>query len=113
MKRTAISTIWESKEVLEKLKSRANRLYDPRVVELLEQYLLQHDDDSHEKELQLMLSELREGMKLSRDLKSGTGVMLLKAGHTLSQKTIETLVSHSSSDPILGFIFIEKEAKSE
>jgi hypothetical protein len=50
--------------------------------------------------------ELKEGMVLTREVRSGTGVLLLKAGTTLSAKSIEAITRFFHIDPSRENIFI-------
>jgi response regulator RpfG family c-di-GMP phosphodiesterase len=95
-------------EILDKLKSRVNRLYDGRVVQLLEQYLHENDDDFLSEDMAVMIAELKEGMELTQDIESNSGIKLIGSGVVLSKKTIKMLVSHSTSDPVMGYIYVKK-----
>jgi len=98
----------KSKEVLSKLKSRVNRLYDGRIVQLLEQFLHENDDDFLSGDMAVMIAELKEGMELTQDIESNSGIKLIGSGAVLNKKTINMLVSHSTSDPVMGYIYVKK-----
>ena len=96
-----------SDEALEKIRSRTGRLYDPRIIQLLEQYVRESDSTRVEKEMGIVLGELRPGMVLTRDLISSSGLKLLGSGATIDDKKLKTIVSHSTTDPIYGYIYVE------
>lgn len=52
------------------------------------------------------ISELREGMTLSRDVLSGTGVLLLRSGSVLGPAAISALIRHSELDPSRTGVFV-------
>ena len=96
-----------SDEALEKLKSRSGRLYDPRIIQLLEQYVRESESTSIEKEMGILLGELRPGMVLTRDLVSSSGLKLLSSSSVIDERKLNTIISHSTSDPIYGYIYVE------
>lgn len=97
------------REVLEKLRRESQRLYDMRPVVLMEHYVKSHDKDEfdpNEKAVQLV--ELTEGMILTRDIYTEKGLKLLPSGAVLKESAIDKIISHNTSDPILGNIFVKK-----
>lgn len=102
----------EPKETIEKLKSRINRIYDGRVVNLLEEYIETQDlsETNKRNDVALLLSDLKANMITSREIKSNSGIKLIGENQTLSDKHIQMLVNHSSTDPILGYIYIQKDS---
>lgn len=95
-------------KALESLNSNSNRLYDPRVVSLLENYKSATGSKSVEKYLNLRVEELEEGMIIAKDIISSSGHKMLKEGTSLTTGIISTLNKHANSDPILGYIFVRK-----
>lgn len=95
-------------DALEKIKQGSRRLYDPKVVLFFEQYLLEYrelEGSMFEKPIQLQ--DLKEGLIVSRDVYTYSGMKLLPAGVTLNSKTIQMLISHNTTDPILGNIWVK------
>lgn len=95
-------------DALEKIKQNSRRLYDPRVVLFLEQFLLEYRElagSINEKPLQLQ--DLKEGLIVSRDIYSYSGLKLVPAGKVLNEKTIQMIISHNTTDPILGYIWVK------
>ena len=60
--------------------------------------------DMREKELKP--EDLRDGMIVSRDVRSGSGLLLLSKGVTLDKVGIDSLVHHYHSDPARSGIFV-------
>jgi HD-GYP domain-containing protein (c-di-GMP phosphodiesterase class II) len=59
------------------------------------------------RELELLPTDLKDGMVISRNLLSGTGVLLLGKGITLSKTHIASLVRHFQNDPPKGGVFVQ------
>ncbi|MFN3306449.1 MAG: two-component system response regulator [Candidatus Kapaibacteriota bacterium] len=98
----------KAEEALETIKQSTRKLYDPRVVLFFEQYLLesgQLEVSLNEKPLQLQ--DLKPGLVVSRDVYTYAGLKLLPAGATLSERTIQMLITHNTTDPILGSIWVK------
>ena len=57
-------------------------------------------------EIELSLNDLKEGMLLSRGVKSGTGIILLSKGTTLKSKNIQALRRYYQLDPSETGIFV-------
>ncbi len=98
------------KEIFDIISAEANRLYDKRVVILLEQYYAtigSKEKTSNEKAVQLF--ELEEGMILSRDIITNSGIKLMPSGAVLKDNIIKKIYSHNSTDPIIGNIFVKNK----
>lgn len=99
-----------SKDAIETIKRESQRLYDHRVVILLEQYLKSHDKELYNPdEIAVQLAELEDGMIIARDVYTNKGLKLIPQGITLTSKTIERLIAHNSTDPILGNVYVKKK----
>ncbi len=97
----------EPKEALEKIKSNSRRLYDPKVTVFLEQYLYESGEIVSEFNVKpVQLQDLKEGMIVARDVVTYSGIKLLPAGAQLKEKTIQMLISHNTTDPIVGYIYV-------
>lgn len=95
-------------QALEKIKTCARRLYDPKVVLYLEQFLLQYRElEGSQFEKPLQLQDLKEGLVVSRDVHTLSGLKLLSAGTTLNEKLIQMILSHNTTDPIIGNIWVK------
>jgi hypothetical protein len=98
------------KEILSILKKDIRRLYDHRIVILLEQYIktiVKEDYDPNE--TAIYLKDLKEGMFLTQDIITNVGLKLMSAGSRLTQHHIETIISHNTTDPVIGKIFVKKQ----
>lgn len=96
------------KDVLYRLRQNINRLYDHRVITLFEQFalsILKLEGPTSEKPV--LLSELKAGMTLTRDIYSTNGLKILPIGAILQESIIEKIISINSSDPILGNIWVK------
>ncbi len=95
-------------EALNMLKSYSRRLYDPKVVVFFEQFLFEFQEiQASVQENPVALQDLSEGMVLSRDIVTYSGIKLLPSGATLSSKSIQMIITHNTTDPILGNIYVK------
>jgi response regulator RpfG family c-di-GMP phosphodiesterase len=60
-------------------------------------------------EVELKTKDLAPGMVISRDVITGTGLLLLRKGTVLSDKNIETLKRAANLDPSKSGIFVNKK----
>ena len=60
------------------------------------------------KEKAIMLNEMLEGMSLTRDVYTNSGIKIVSAGAVLNGSLIDKIVAHNSSDPILGLLFVRE-----
>ncbi|MCX7984375.1 MAG: response regulator [Bacteroidetes bacterium] len=94
------------------LKAR-NTILDPRIVQLLQEYLLLHFHPSWiEGKKQINVMDLREGMVLAADLSTGSGKKLLPKDTRITKTIIERILSQHHFDPIIGGIYIYKESET-
>jgi putative nucleotidyltransferase with HDIG domain len=84
--------------------------FDPRLVpvvlEQAELYYRKMREQTDRTELELSPNELREGMELSRDVFSGTGILLISRGTILAPPSIMLLKRYSKLDPAKQGIFV-------
>lgn len=95
--------------VMSKIRQQSTRVYDHRIVELMDQYvheILKENFAPGEKAVQI--ADLDSGMMLARDIITDKGLKLMSAGAVLQPKQIEKIISHDTSDPILGNIYVQK-----
>ena len=82
------------------------RKFDPEIFPLVEQPFREIYEKLAGKtgivELELNLKDLREGMIISRDLRSGTGLLLLGSGEALDKMNISALRRYLEIDPPRG-----------
>ncbi len=100
-----------SKAAVNELSKEVNRLYDQRAVALLDQYLgevASRGEDASEKPIQL--SDMEEGMIISRPITTVSGMKLLPAGAVLRSDTIRKIISHCGRDPVLGNVYVKKHS---
>jgi len=102
--------------VLEEIWSQRCKRFDPNLYHLLEKtvkdrkwYALPPD---HSVEKEFYLNELLSGMILSREVRGGTGVLLLPKGVRLDIPRIESIKRHFNLDPPdrpVAFVWLEKK----
>ncbi|MGQ9819978.1 MAG: response regulator [Candidatus Kapaibacteriales bacterium] len=93
---------------LEHIKTHSRKFYDPKIVIYFEQYLLEFKEFRTGFEHKpIGLQDLAEGMVLANDLVTKSGLKLLPAGTTLNSKLIELILSHNTTDPILGNVYVK------
>jgi len=59
-------------------------------------------------EIEITPSKLSDGMVLTRDVRSGTGLLILARGVVMNQKIIEALQRYYRIDPPKTGIFVKK-----
>lgn len=95
-------------QIINNMHNQAKRLYDHRVVILLEQYLaLTKAWHSTMNEKAVKLHDLRDGVIITRDIITNNGLKLVSKGTKLDPDKIKKIISHNMSDPIIGSVFIE------
>jgi len=101
---------------LEEIWSQRSKRFDPNLYHLLEKVVKDRKwyaippDQSVEKELRL--DELLSGMILSREVRGGTGVLLLPKGVRLDIPRIESIKRHFRLDPPdrpVAYVWLEKK----
>jgi len=98
--------------VVEKLKSCLGTRFDPHLYpfiktqteEVYGRILLKNK--THMSEFELNVNDIKEGMLLSKDVKSGTGLILLPKGTTLNWKNIQALRRYYQLDPSETGIYV-------
>lgn len=98
--------------IVDELMSKKGILYDPHITMLVVDFLQTNDQEfSAEKKRQISVLELQPGMKIARDLYTGTGVKLLTENTVLNENTIKKITAHHQLDPILTGVYIFAESK--
>ena len=72
-------------------------------------YSIARDTDSIE--IELKTKDLTLGMVITRDVITGTGLLLLRKGTVLNDKNIDTLKRAANLDPSKSGIFVTKKNK--
>ena len=86
--------------------------YDPQIYPLLHaEVLRRYSEADVPAEKQLRVSDLEEGMVLSRDLKTVTNVLLVPTGTRLSQEIIRKIQQYQNIDPIAGGVYVERKVE--
>ena len=85
-----------------------HRLYDFKVVSLFDQYVARTGINK-EKEIPISTKEISEGMILTRNITTDSGLRLLSAGLTLNTESIAKIKEIKRSDPIIGDIYIRNK----
>ncbi len=95
---------------LKKVKAERSKMFDPEIVVFADKATeeiyrkRQFDDDFFEKELSP--KDLRNDMVLSRDVISGTGLLLLRKGTTLNDTNMTILRRYYDLDPAKKGVFV-------
>ncbi|MDA8388086.1 MAG: response regulator [Nitrospiraceae bacterium] len=99
----------DADEIHEEIKKRAGSVLDPELAPLMRQSAEQLNgpsDGSDSPETALSLKDVRPGRRLSRDFRTGTGVLLLTKGTVLTAEYIEMLKRCAFLDPSKTSIFV-------
>lgn len=95
---------------LKSIKDRLGRNFDPQlfnhIIEPAQKLYTGRLPKTDYIELELSPLKLRPGMIVSRDFRSGTGLLLLKKGTELQEKHIEALKRYYKIDPSKGGVFV-------
>ncbi|MFM8472612.1 MAG: HD-GYP domain-containing protein [Candidatus Kapaibacterium sp.] len=101
-------------DTLEELRKLSRRVYDQRVVLLLDEYVnvIAKKSRTEHAPKSVLLVDLTAGMVLASDIVTNAGLKLMNAGTELQSHLIERLMSHNTMDPILGNIYVTERKKS-
>lgn len=101
--------------VLDKLNKEMGIRFDPQLQQFIELPVkevlstLLHKNKAGMVELEVAVDSLQEGMVLARDVKSGTGLVLLSKGTALNLRNIQALRRYYQLDPSKTGIFVMVE----
>ncbi len=99
---------FETNKIVSLLEAESRRLYDFRVVVLLDQYLAYRSSLLKiPTERPIEPDELKEGMTLSRNIVTESGLKIAVAGTLLNNDNVERIQNISKTDPIIGKIYIK------
>lgn len=99
----------KSNKAMDSLFKESKRLYDHRVLAYYDQFLAAHPkfSGSRHNETPVVLKQLEEGMVLSRNIITDSGLKLAPSGQVLNEAKIDRILTISATDPILGKIYIQ------
>ncbi len=99
---------FETNKIVSMLEAESRRLYDFRVVVLLDQYLAYRSSLLKvPTERPIEPDELKEGMTLSRNIVTESGLKIAVAGTLLNSENVERIQNICKTDPIIGKIYIK------
>lgn len=97
-------------DALKFLRARAGSMFDPAVVNALAPYMEEDEKKSSGSvETAIPISELREGMVLSKDIVTGSGILLIANGETLTQVYVEKIKNYARIDPSMSKAYIVQQ----
>lgn len=97
----------ETNKIVSMLEAESRRLYDFRVIVLLDQYLaFRASTLKVPTERSIKLEELQEGMTLARNIVTETGLKVAVAGTLLKEDAVERIQNIAKTDNIIGKIYI-------
>ena len=93
-------------KAMEALEHESKRIYDYRIVAMLDQYNAVHSIGGIGREKRIEKKELEPRMIISRSIITQAGMKVVAAGTQLTEEKIVTLRKMTKSDPIIGNIYI-------
>ncbi len=101
-------------KAMELLEAGMPRLYEFKIVGYLDQFFASQVDlpVSKRTEEAIRPTEMESGLKLSRNILTNSGLVLLSKGTRIDEEKIDKILEASRSDGILGQIFIEKDREN-
>lgn len=98
--------------VLKQIQARSPSEFDPEVLQAMGRFLREGDRIQLEvEEIEIKDSDLRAGMKLSRDIRNAKGVLLVPAGSIITAKTIGVLLAYPEANRSLEGVFIYRNGE--
>ena len=105
---TMLEGVFTSEEALQFIDTHKGTRYDPDLVPVFMQWYL---DNQHTykgiQEVAVTHTDLVVGMKLSRDLMSKQGLLLLSRGHILDQRLIDRIAAFQRDEETVYTIYVE------
>lgn len=99
------------------VEAESGRRFDPRLVakvmKVATKFYQKNQPASQASEMELNPNDLAIDMRVSRDVLSGTGVLLLSKGTVLTSKNIETLKRYYRVDPAQQGVFVSLSTAQE
>jgi response regulator RpfG family c-di-GMP phosphodiesterase len=94
-----------SSKAIEQLELQSRRLYDFRIVALIDQFNATQGI-GHAREKAIRYKELAEDMIISRNLVTQSGLKIMGAGSKMDIEKIEKIITIITSDPLIGKIYV-------
>lgn len=99
---------YETNKIVAMLEAESRRLYDFRVVVLLDQYLAYRASMLKvPTERPIEIDELKEGMTLARNIVTDSGLKIAVAGTLLNTDAVERIQTIAKTEPIIGKVYIK------
>lgn len=95
-----------SDKAMDKIVVDVKRLYDFNVVAFFDQYLAETNTDGSKREIPTDMSELYEGLTLSRNIVTKAGFVLLGRQTVLNEENLQKLRIANKKDGIIGIPYI-------
>ena len=92
--------------ILQQIGSFAQKILDPKVASLLEEFLVENDEEFSADRRKVRLEDLQPGMVIAADVFTISGIKLLPQGFRLQERPLRLLLNHSQADPILGGVYV-------
>lgn len=103
-------TVFESttpQKALQSVLTRSSTFYDPGVLTVLQGCLSENRLETNDGvEVEVRVEDLREGMVLSRELRTSRGVLLLPRESVIKQSHLAHIQKYHESDPFVEGIFV-------
>ncbi len=104
---------YEPPQALSVLQQLSHRIYDQRIVLLLDEYLATANlSETNTLLLPLRVEHLVPGMVVGRDIVTAAGHKLVAQGTVLEASHIERIRNHHSLDPVLGAVYVVRTWES-
>ncbi|WP_428243312.1 HD domain-containing phosphohydrolase [Gynuella sp.] len=101
-----VKRLVSEKDAIDRIHKLSGINYDPNVVLLLEEAIQRVSHRAAANEIRMVLADLKEGMVLSREVRSSRGIVLITRGSTLSARMIQKLRAMKSSDQTLESFYV-------
>jgi len=95
-------------EILKMVEGKAGTLFDENIVSWLGTFLETQDNESQEKAVECSVFALEEGMELSSDIYSESGINLLRKGTIINKEILGKILKFNNVDPVVGNIKVNQ-----
>jgi putative two-component system response regulator len=94
---------------IDELYHEGKRLYDLRVITMMDQFFAwQNSSGKFKTEMPVTRRELEEGMTLSRNIITQSGMKLMSAGTVLSEEKVDKILMITKGDPVIGKMYVKR-----
>ncbi|MBI5115627.1 response regulator [Candidatus Poribacteria bacterium] len=95
------------REALKQMRSQTGSLFDPRVVNALIPFVYEESNKANGSvEVGIPISSLKVGMVLTRNVVTGSGILLIAKGETLTPVYVERIKNYARIDPSMAKLYI-------